>query len=181
MDELLVDEYIKTGSATYHQIEDFPVPVIAVINGFAFGAGFELTLACDIRFMAEETRIGQPAVKHGLVPPFGGMHRLPQIIGSGRAREVIFGAMELTASECLRIGLVNRVYPRKDLMDESIKFAEMLCKNKKYAIAMAKNSINYYLNSNSYYQAEDEYLSFCLKNQLTRQQLLSFFERNNKK
>jgi enoyl-CoA hydratase/carnithine racemase len=176
MDESLIEQYVQKGSETYQQIQDFPVPVIGVINGFAYGAAFELLLACDLRFMAQGAKIGQPAVKHGLVPPFGGTHRLPQIVGLGRAKEIIFGALHLTAEECLRIGLVNRVYPGDILMAGAVKFAETISNNKRYAVSMAKQAVNLEVKSENF-KMENDALVSCLKNETTKKQLLSFFEK----
>lgn len=178
MDESLIEKYVKKGSETYQQIQDFPVPVIGVINGYAYGAAFELLVSCDIRFMARETKIGQPAVKHGLIPPFGGTHRLPQIVGAGKAKEIIFGGMDLTAEECLRIGLVNRVYPRNILLEEAVKFAEIISNNKRYAVSLAKQAVNLEVKSENL-SMENEALISCLKNEQTKKQLLSFFGKNN--
>ena len=177
MEKSDIDDYVHKGSEAFKKIESFPAPVIGVINGYAFGAAFELLMACDIRFMAQETKIGQPAVRHGLVPPFGGTHRLPQIVGAGKAKEIIFSGIELSAEECLRINLVNRIFPRKELLGETIKFAETITQNKKYAVKLAKEAINYSIFSNND-SFEDNALITCLKNDITKKQLMSFFEKD---
>jgi enoyl-CoA hydratase len=178
MEDSLIENYVREGTKTYQKLEDFPVPVIGVINGMAYGAAFELLLACDIRFMAEETKIGQPAVKHGLVPPFGGTHRLPRIVGAGKAKEIIFGGLHLSSAECLNMGLVNRVYPRSILLNEALKFAETISNNKRYAVGLSKQAINREISSDNFKMEEDALIS-CLKNENTKKQLLSFFERKN--
>lgn len=181
MDPDLVDDYVISSTQTYQKIQDFPVPVIGVINGLAYGAAFELLLSCDIRFMAEETKIGQPAVMHGLVPPFGGTYRLPKIVGIGKAKEIIFSAAELDAKYSQKIGLVNRVYPQKELLEHAIVYAKKICKNKRYAVSMSKKLINQRIYDMVDYNSEDTALIECLKNQETKKQLLSFFERNRNK
>jgi len=178
LDVAQVEEYVRLGSETYLQIENFPCPVIAVINGFAFGAGFELTLACDLRFMAKETRIGQPAVRHGLLPPFGGTRRLAQIIGLARAKEFLFAAMEVDAETALSLGIVNRIYPKEVLTAESLAFAEKIVNNKKQAVAITKASINAWANRetpDNNFELDVHGLATCLKSEETKKQLLSFF------
>jgi enoyl-CoA hydratase len=178
LDEDLVENYVRQGTLAFQQVEDFPVPVIGVINGFAYGAAFELLLACDLRFMAAEAKIGQPAVKHGLFPPFGGTHRLSQIVGTGRAKEIIFGGLHLSPEECLGMGLVNRVYPRESLLKEAVKFAEIISNNKRYAVALSKQAINLQTTARNVNFEEGALIS-CLKNEETKKQLLSFFEKNS--
>jgi enoyl-CoA hydratase len=90
-------------------IERCAVPVIAALNGLAAGGGFELALACHLRIAETETKFSLPETKHGLLPGYGGTQRLPRIIGSGRAVEMILAGGELTAEEALRLGIVNRV------------------------------------------------------------------------
>lgn len=171
----LIDEYVKLGTETYDKIENFHCPTIAAVNGYAFGAGFELALACDIRFLAKSAKIGQPAVKHGLIPPFGGLRRLPQIVGLSKAKEIIFSAETFNSTECLKLGLVNRVYDDELLSEETIKFAENIVKNKSYSVNYSKNILNSLFNSNSH-KEEMEKLSFCLRNSKTKETLSSFFD-----
>ncbi|MBC7474543.1 MAG: enoyl-CoA hydratase/isomerase family protein [Candidatus Sericytochromatia bacterium] len=181
MDDSLVEDYVRIGTETYQKIQDFPVPVIGVINGYAFGAAFELLLACDIRFMADHTKIGQPAVMHGLIPPFGGTYRLPKIVGVGKAKEIILSASTMNAEYSQRIGLVNMIYPINQLMDEAIKFAEKICSNKTYAVKSAKNLINTRIYDDIDYKLENQALIDCLKNAETKKQLMSFFTKSKLK
>lgn len=178
MDENLVAEYVTKGTEAYAKIQNFPVPVIAVINGYAYGAGFELTLACDLRFMSKKAQIGQPAAKHGLIPPFGGVFRLPQIVGAGIAKEIVFSSMEITPEDGFRMGLINRIYEPEELMAETLKYAEIVCKTKRYSVAKIKDLMNKELLEGYNAEVENNALIDCIKNPQTKAQLMSFFKKD---
>jgi enoyl-CoA hydratase len=180
MPEEIVGEYIDLATDVYSQIENFHAPVIASINGYAFGAAFELLLTCDLRIMSDKAVIGQPAVRHGLIPPFGGLHRLPEIVGMGIAKQIIFTTEEMSAQECYRIGLVNKISSFDSLEDETIKIAEKIIIGKKYSLSSSKKILNNYKSINSS-DDEKKALHDCLKNNETKKQLLSFFEKNKLK
>lgn len=123
-------------------IQDFPVPVIAVINGFALGGGCELALACDIRLAATTARLGQPEINLGLIPGFGGTQRLARLVGRGKAmRSILTGAM-IAAEDALRIGLVDEIYPPEELMPAAIAMANEIASKSRPAVALAKTAIH---------------------------------------
>src|SRR3970282_1820142 len=93
-----------------------PKPVIAAVNGFALGGGCELAMSCHVRVAADTARLGQPEVKLGLTPGYGGTQRLPQLVGRGRALQLLLTGEAIDAGEALRIGLVNRVVPGPELL-----------------------------------------------------------------
>jgi len=97
------------GQATFAKLDRLPIASIAVINGFAFGGGLELALACTFRLALPSARLGLPEIKLGLIPGYGGTQRLPRLIGEGRALELIMTGRTVEAEEALRIGLVNRL------------------------------------------------------------------------
>lgn len=173
----VVEDYVKKGTNTYNQIEKLDIPVIAAINGYAFGAGFELTLACDLRFISDKAMMGQPAAKHGLFPPFGGVHRLPAIVGSSRAKEIFFSASYLNPEECFNLKLVNKIFQHETLLQESIKFAEKICLTKRYAISMIKDVLNKESYNQYLIEEQDQALIECLRNPETKIQLASFFKK----
>lgn len=180
MNDTLIKEYVEAGMNTFNKIENFHSPVIGCINGYAFGAAFELLLTCDIRVMSSKAIIGQPAVRHGLIPPFGGLHRLPEIVGMGVAKHIIFSSEHLNADECMRIGLVNKVFESENLMAETIKLAEQITLGKKYSLSISKKILNS-CNLSDTANLEKSALIDCLENNQTKKQLVSFFERNKLK
>lgn len=141
-------EFARRGHRALGLVHDIEKPVIAAINGFALGGGCEIALACDIRVMAEGALIGQPEVKLGLIPGFGGTQRLARLIGPGRAKELVFTGDNITAAEALRIGLVNRVVPAAELVEQVTALAKQIAANGPTAVRMAKVAINRGLDAN---------------------------------
>ena len=92
-------------------------PSVAAVNGFALGGGLELAMACTVRFASENAKLGQPEVKLGIIPGYGGTQRLPRLVGRGRALELLLSGDPITAAEAYRIGLVNAVVPQAELLD----------------------------------------------------------------
>lgn len=114
------------GHALCHAIERMGKPVIAAINGYALGGGCELAMACTLRVAAETARLGQPEIALGLLPGYGGTQRLPRLVGSGRALELMLTGAPIDAQEAWRIGLVNRVVPRDELMPQAVELARKI-------------------------------------------------------
>lgn len=132
----------KRGNDIFHRLETFPLPVIAAVNGFALGGGCELCLSCDIRICSENAVFGQPEAGLGITPGFGGTQRLARIIGPGMAKEMIFTARNVKAQEAYRIGLVNAIYPQKELLLEAKKMAKGIADNAPIAVRNCKKAIN---------------------------------------
>ena len=135
-------DFGKLGQEITMTIEDSPKPVIAAVNGYALGGGCEISLACHIRFASENAKFGQPEVKLGLIPGWGGTQRLPRIVGKGIATELIIGGHMIDAQEAYRIGLVNKVFPLTDLLKESVKFAQVILGNGPNCVAESLHCIN---------------------------------------
>lgn len=127
---------------TMRKLELLEIPVVAVVNGHAFGGGCELALACDIRLACPEAQLGLPEVSLGVMPGCGGNLRLPALVGVGRAREMIYTAARIPAEEAYRMGLVNHVYPADQLMDEAKKLAGRIMKNAPRSVEYAKYVID---------------------------------------
>ena len=108
--------YVLRGQETFRKLETMGKPSVAAVNGPALGGGLELAMACTVRFAAETARFGQPEVKLGLIPGFGGTQRLPRLVGRGRALEMLLTGEPIPAAEALRIGLVNAVVPTAELL-----------------------------------------------------------------
>jgi enoyl-CoA hydratase len=134
--------YAQLGQGTFAALEALPCPVIAAVSGFALGGGCELALACDFIYAADKIKIGQPEVKLGVLPGFGGTQRLARRVGVGLARELIYTGRQLGAEEALRIGLVNAVCPRAELPARALACAREIANNGPSAIRASKRVIN---------------------------------------
>ena len=132
----------KLGNDIFLMIENFPLPVIAAVNGFALGGGCELAMSCDIRLASEKAKFGQPEVGLGITPGFGGTQRLPRIVGLGMAKQLLYTARNIDAAEALRIGLVNAVVPQAELLDTAVKMANNVAKNAPIAVRACKKAVN---------------------------------------
>lgn len=130
------------GQEVFRTIESLEKPVIAAVNGFALGGGCELAMACDIRLASEKAKFGQPEVGLGITPGFGGTQRLARLIGEGRAKELIYSAVNINAEEAYRVGLVNHVYAADSLLDEAKKLAQKIIANAPLAVRLSKAAIN---------------------------------------
>lgn len=129
------------GQAILARIENLGKPVIAMLNGYAFGGGLELALACHLRTMAAETKIGLPEVGLSIIPGYGGTQRLPRIVGRGRALEMILSAGRVDAPTALAWGLVNRVAPLAQLRQATEDLARAILANGPLALALATESV----------------------------------------
>ena len=128
-------------------LEVLPLPTVAAINGFALGGGLELALACDFRFMGENSgQIGLPEVRLGMIPAFGGTQRLPLLVGKAKAVEMMFKGLQLTPEEASKIGLINQVFPREELYEKSLDYARRLARQATGAIAKIKKCVRTGLN-----------------------------------
>ncbi|MES2747178.1 MAG: enoyl-CoA hydratase-related protein [Bacteroidota bacterium] len=123
-------------------VENLRTPVIAAVNGFALGGGLELAMSCHFRIASDNAKMGLPEVSLGVIPGYGGTQRLPQLVGKGRAMEMIMTAGMISAEEALRIGLVNHVKPQAELLDFAIALASKILKNSPVAISQAIKAVN---------------------------------------
>ncbi len=135
-------QYALNGQELTKIIENFPKPVLAAINGFALGGGTELALACHIRIASENAKLGQPEVKLGLIPGFGGTQRLARLVGKGRAMEFVLSGRIIEAREAQEIGLINKVVPLSNLQAEAETMAREIIKNAPLALGYAIEAIN---------------------------------------
>ncbi|MDB0012776.1 enoyl-CoA hydratase-related protein [Schleiferiaceae bacterium] len=136
-------ELAKTGHMTvFNSIEEFSKPVIAAINGFALGGGLELAMAAHVRIASDNARMGLPETSLGVIPGYGGTQRLPQLIGKGRALEMIFSAKMIDAATALNYGLVNAVVPQEALQATAENMALGFMKNSIVAMGFAVEAVN---------------------------------------
>jgi enoyl-CoA hydratase/carnithine racemase len=143
MSPIQVQQYIHTIRDTFTALERLPKPVIAAINGVALGGGTELALACDIRVMAQNAVMGLTETSLGIIPGAGGTQRLTRLVGKGKAKELIFTARKIGPEEAREIGLVNRVAPAGEAMNEAREMAALIAANAPIALAQAKYAIDF--------------------------------------
>ncbi len=142
MSDAEVSQRIRDYKTTFERIANVPKPVICAINGYAFGGGLEIALACDFRIVAQETSLGLTELGLGIIPGAGGTQRLPRLIGVSKAKELMFTARRLSGPEALEWGVVNRCVPRADLLAEAYAFAMEMVKSAPIALAQAKRAID---------------------------------------
>jgi enoyl-CoA hydratase/carnithine racemase len=124
------------------RLEASRLPVVAAVNGFALGGGCEIALACDLRICSETARFGQPEIKLGIMPGWGGTQRLPRLVGRGRALEMLLTGEPIDAARALECGLVTRVVPLADLRQEALALAGLLARRPPLAVAAIKRAVH---------------------------------------
>ena len=132
----------KRRQEVYSRIEQLEIPSIAAINGFAFGTGLELAMACTLRIASKKAKLGQPEVKLGIIPGAGGTQRLPRLIGMGRAMEMVLTGEPVSAEVALAMGLVNRVVAPEKLTEEVLELANTIIARPRMAIQYAKEAVS---------------------------------------
>ena len=132
----------RGGQDVFRRFETSPKPVIAAVNGFALGGGCELALACHIRIASDKAKFGQPEVKLGTCPGYGGTQRLSRLIGKGRAIQLITTAEMIDAQEAWRIGLVNKVVAPDDLMSTTLEMMNTILANGPLAVALCIEAVD---------------------------------------
>jgi enoyl-CoA hydratase len=174
----------KKGNDVFLKLENFPIPVIAAINGFALGGGCEISMSCDIRICSENAVFGQPEVGLGITPGFGGTQRLARLVGPGMAKQMIYSARNIKADEALRIGLVNAVYPLEELLPAAQKLAATIAKNAPIAVRGCKKAINEGLEAATMAEAvaiEEKIFGDCFETEDQRYGMAFFLDRNKEK
>jgi enoyl-CoA hydratase len=134
--------YTHQGQSVLNLIENCGKPVIACINGFALGGGCEIAMACTMRLASETAQFGQPEVKLGIIPGYGGTQRLPRLVGKGLAMQLVLAGERITAQEAHRIGLVNEVVPPAELLPRGETIAEKIIANAPLAVQWAMEAVN---------------------------------------
>lgn len=159
-------------------VENLRTPVIAAINGFALGGGLELAMACHFRVASINAKMGLPEVSLGVIPGYGGTQRLPQLVGKGRAMEMIMTAGMIEANQALEYGLVNHVVDQEDLLPLAEKIAGKIMRNSSVAIAEAISAVNAnYKDGVDGYQAEIEAFGNCFGTEDFKEGTTAFLEK----
>jgi len=174
-----IEEFVKiarkAGDAIYHLSK----PVIAAINGYAFGGGNELTLACDLRIASENAQFGQQEINLGIIPGGGAIQRLTRLVGMTKAKEIVFSGDVMDARTALEIGFINKVVPGDKLMDEAKTLAGKLAEKSSTALAYAKKAFN--TGADMSLQAgmdlDESYFARCFATQDQKEGMQAFVEK----
>ncbi|CAN7767130.1 enoyl-CoA hydratase/isomerase family protein [Cupriavidus lacunae] len=142
LDALSAERSTAFGQGVMSLIENLSKPVIAAVNGYALGGGCELAMACTIRIASQHARFGQPEVKLGVVPGYGGTQRLPRLVGKGPAMQLILTGQVIDAQEAMRIGLVNEVVPAESLLARAQEILDAISANAPIATRLAMEAVN---------------------------------------
>ena len=141
LDAVTMYRYIGGFQDVFTRLEELPKITVAAINGYALGGGCELALACDFRFCADDSQLGQPEILLGVIPGAGGTQRLPRLVGVGRAKDIIYSGRFVSADEALAIGLVHGVAPAEGVYDKAMELAERFARGPGVALLAAKQAI----------------------------------------
>lgn len=164
----------------FERIENLSKPVIAAINGFALGGGLELAMACHLRIAAEHAKLGLPETSLGLLPGYGGTQRLPQLVGKGRALEMILTAKMITAQEALLWGLVNQICSAENLKETYLQVAKNIQKNAPLALGFAIKAVNAsYKNNENGFETEAALFGKCFATNDFKEGTNAFLEKRN--
>lgn len=139
---LEAEQLSRRGQEVFRLLETMRKPSVAAINGFALGGGLELAMCCTIRIASPNAKLGQPEVKLGIVPGYGGTQRLPRLVGRGRALELLLSGEPIDAAEAYRIGLVNAVVPQGELIHAAKQWAAKVVANGPLAVALTMESVD---------------------------------------
>jgi enoyl-CoA hydratase/carnithine racemase len=137
-----IREQVTTLGEACDRLEAMPKISIAAIAGYALGGGFELALACDLRYVAEDARVGQPEIRIGVIPGAGGTQRIGWLAGMGVARDLTYTGRQVEADEARALGLVERVVPAADVLDAAVADARVFARGPRVALAAAKEAIH---------------------------------------
>jgi enoyl-CoA hydratase len=172
-------KWSQEGHELGFRIEDFPIPVIACVNGFALGGGTEMAMACDFIYASETAKFGQPEINLGLIPGFGGTQRLSRLVGKGMAKELCMTGGMITAQEAKTIGLVNKVFPPDRLWEETMKAAELIASKGKVALRAVKQCIDrgYDTDLRRACQMESDAFGICLASPDAKEGMSAFLEK----
>lgn len=170
---------VMKGRRAFDAVEDFPKPVIAMINGFALGGGCELAMACDIRIASKSAKLGQPEIKLGIIPGGGGTQRLTRLVGEGKAMELILTGDMISADEAERLGLVNYAVEPGELKSKTMEIANKIAELSPVAVAMAKQAVKNAarLDLKAGLEAEVDLFSLCFSSEDKEEGVRAFIEK----
>jgi len=171
-------ELARRGQNVFFKIENSTKPVVAAVNGFALGGGCELAMACHFRLASENAKFGQPEVNLGLIPGYGGTQRLAQLIGKGRALELLLSANMIDAATAEQWGLVNHVVPAEELLPKTTALLQTILTKAPFAVGQCISAVNAaYASSRNGYEAELEGFGACFTSEDMKEGATAFLEK----
>lgn len=170
-------ELALRGQAVFFKIESCPKPVVAAVNGFALGGGCELAMACHFRYASENAKFGQPEVNLGLIPGYGGTQRLTNLIGKGRALELLMTGNFIGAGEAYRMGLANAVFPQAELMDKVREVLRLIMTKSPFAISKVIKAANGFDHSRNGFDNEGKLFGETFASQDMKEGTSAFLEK----
>ena len=175
--------FSELGNRILMRVDMMEKPTIAAVNGFALGGGCEMALACDIRIASEKAKFGQPEVGLGITPGFGGTQRLPRLVGSANALELILTARNINAQRALEIGLVSHVYPAEEMLDRALELADAIAANAQVAVRQSKAAVRRGLQADMATAVSYEALAFatCFGTEDQKEGMQAFLEKRKEK
>ncbi|SDX81976.1 enoyl-CoA hydratase-related protein [Hymenobacter psychrophilus] len=178
LDVLAARRAAERGQEIFGRIEAGAKPVIAAVNGFALGGGCELAMACHMRVASSTARFGQPEVNLGLIPGYGGTQRLAQLVGKGKAIELLLTADMVKADQALSLGLVNHVVPQAELLDFCRQLLTRILGKAPLAVGLCLDSVNAYYDQQRHgYQTEAEGFARCFASDDFKEGTTAFLEK----
>ena len=176
---LQAKQFARQGQAVINKIAALPIPAIAAVNGYALGGGTEMALVCDFIYASDNANFGLPEINLGIMPGFGGTQRLARLIGPNQAKEMIYTGKMISADEAKDVGLVNKVCPVENLMDEAMSTARVIKTKGKVSLRAAKQAINNGLNTDlgTGLHIEQDAFAICMANEDAKEGTKAFLEK----
>lgn len=176
-------KFSEKGSGLFRKVESIDKPIIAAINGFALGGGLELAMSCDIRIASSKAKFSQPEVGLGVIPGFSGTQRLARLVGTGKAKELIYTGDTIKAQEAYEINLINKVVEPDELMNEAIIMAEKILSKSQLSIRYSKNAINkgYETDIDTAISIENYLFGLCFSSDNPKEGMSAFLENREAK
>jgi enoyl-CoA hydratase len=179
LNPLQARHFAEVGQNVFFKLEHLPKPVIACVNGFALGGGCEIAMSCDFIYASDKARFGQPEINLGLIPGFGGTQRLARLIGRAKAKELCMTGEMIDAQQAKELGLVAKVFPAEQLVDETMKTAKLLATRAQGVLRSIKHLVNRGLDVDlkSGCALEAEAFGICFASQDAREGVSAFLEK----
>ncbi|MCX5815513.1 MAG: enoyl-CoA hydratase-related protein [Proteobacteria bacterium] len=172
-------QFSQRGHEALSALENMSKPVIAAVNGYALGGGFEIAIACDFIYASDKARLGFPETTLGIHPGFGGTQRAAKLVGLAKAKEMIFTGKTITVQEAYEMGFINKIIPHAELMKEVIALAESIKANGPFSVRLAKECINksLYLGTDEALMVEAKDFGLCFATKDQKEGMTAFVEK----